>query len=76
MNETLLKFYKSIFSHPRLKCCGEYPARYPFNSEDGAQGCCNGKTFNALSLECCNDALLAVGTCSATAPPETIQPGN
>ena len=37
-----------ISKGPADKCCGEYPMRYPFNSEDGARDCCNGKTFNAL----------------------------
>merc|ERR1712048_817091 len=53
---------------------GTFPARYPFNSEDGARGCCNGKTFNAVSLECCQDTLLSVGSCAATQAPGTTPP--
>ena len=54
---------------PPDQCCGTYPTRYPYNSEDGARGCCNGHTFNSLTHECCNTVLLAAGSCPMTTTP-------
>ena len=54
---------------PPDQCCGTYPTRYPYNSEDGARGCCNGHTFNSLTHECCNTVLLAAGSCPLTTTP-------
>ena len=56
---------------PADSCCGTYPNRFPFSSEDGGRGCCGDKTYNIGSLDCCSDTLNPVGTCSAattTAP--------
>ena len=54
---------------PPDQCCGTYPTRYPYNSEDGNRGCCNGHTFNSLTHECCNTVLLAAGSCPQTTTP-------
>lgn len=37
------------------KCCGNYPERFPFRTLGGDRGCCNNRTFNVLSLKCCDD---------------------
>ena len=36
-------------------CCGTYPNRFPFHSENGARACCYGKTYDANALSCCAD---------------------
>ena len=36
-------------------CCGMYPLRFPFHSDNGNRGCCNGKTYDTSQLICCND---------------------
>ncbi|CAG5089189.1 Oidioi.mRNA.OKI2018_I69.PAR.g12119.t1.cds [Oikopleura dioica] len=54
---------------PPDQCCGTYPTRYPYNTEDGSRGCCNGHTFNSLTHECCNTVLLAAGSCPQTTTP-------
>jgi len=35
-------------------CCGEYPNRFPFKTLGGDRQCCGTKTYNALSLNCCD----------------------
>ena len=42
------------------QCCGEYPNRFPFSSENGNRGCCNGKTFDSANLMCCSDGTIQV----------------
>ena len=42
------------------QCCGEYPNRFPFSSENGNLGCCNGKTFDSANLMCCSDGTIQV----------------
>lgn len=37
------------------KCCGIYPLRFPFHSDGGARGCCNGKTYDTRNMICCSD---------------------
>lgn len=42
------------------ECCGSYPNRFPFNTENGARGCCHGKTFDSENLMCCVDGRIDV----------------
>ena len=42
-------------------CCGEYPMRFPYSTEDGKRGCCSGKTFDAQNLLCCPDGSIRHG---------------
>jgi len=47
------------------QCCGDYPARFPYNSDDGAKKCCGQKTYYKSVLSCCQgDRLQPYGTCS------------
>lgn len=49
---------------PEIQCCGEYPERFSYNTQFGAQECCNGKVFSNLRSECCGfDEVMPVGTC-------------
>lgn len=54
-------------NEPILQCCGEYPRRYPYHSDDGFGGerkCCNGVVFDPNSHECCeDDAVRELGMC-------------
>jgi len=34
-------------------CCGDYPIRFPYR--DTNRGCCQGKTYNSITLQCCDD---------------------
>jgi len=36
-------------------CCGEYPLRFPYKHLNGGRKCCNGSTYNAIVMQCCND---------------------
>lgn len=36
------------------QCCGEYPDRFPFKTAGGDRKCCGNRTFNSLTLKCCN----------------------
>jgi len=50
---------------PTTACCGAYPARFPYKTQQGARQCCNDTTFNPLLLQCCADnSLVPVGTCT------------
>ena len=40
---------------PEVECCGEYPSRFPFRTRDGERKCCQGRTYNAIALQCCED---------------------
>jgi len=48
-------------------CCGEYPKRFPIYKEN--QGCCSGRRYNKLKLECCDNNdddvfnLVSLSTC-------------
>lgn len=35
-------------------CCGSYPDRFPYRSHAGDRQCCGVKTYNALTLTCCD----------------------
>jgi len=37
-----------------LECCGDFPARFPFHSRNGARDCCGSRVFNTESHQCCS----------------------
>ena len=42
-----------VYEEPREMCCGDYSDhRFPYYSLN--RGCCNGKTFDTLNLQCCD----------------------
>lgn len=41
-------------------CCGNYPARYPYKTYDGARDCCVSHTYNTNMFQCCNDGHIRV----------------
>lgn len=42
-------------------CCGDYPLRFPYKHLNGDRNCCNGATYNAVVLQCCeNGSIKAV----------------
>merc|ERR1719197_134278 len=46
-------------------CCGDYPERFPYNSDGGEKQCCGQKTYYKSVLQCCpGDRLQPYGTCS------------
>lgn len=36
------------------KCCGTYPDRFPFKTLNGDRKCCGTRTYNSLTLKCCD----------------------
>jgi len=36
------------------QCCGEYPDRFPFKTVGGDRKCCGNRTYNSLTLKCCD----------------------
>ena len=36
------------------ECCGQYPERFPFKTVGGDRKCCGNRTYNSLTLKCCN----------------------
>lgn len=36
------------------QCCGEYPDRFPFKTVGGDRKCCGRRTYNSLTLKCCD----------------------
>merc|ERR1739848_287140 len=36
------------------QCCGNYPDRFPFKTQGGDRKCCGNRTFNSLTLKCCD----------------------
>ena len=36
------------------ECCGNYPDRFPFKTIGGDRKCCGTRTFNSLTLKCCD----------------------
>jgi len=56
---------EKIGSPPWDECCGSYPERMPYASS-GTRACCNGKTFEKIFNQCCNDRVVSKGnTCNA-----------
>lgn len=50
--------------HKWDSCCGKYPERYPYYSDNGAKQCCGQKTYYKSASSCCpNDRLQPYGTC-------------
>ena len=49
---------------PTWQCCGSYPNRFPYKTNNGARGCCGSATYATALLECCSNGSTAVqGTC-------------
>jgi len=44
-------------------CCGEYPTRKSFRPNAGEKGCCSGKVYSELFLECCDDGSVEMTSC-------------
>jgi len=36
------------------QCCGNYPDRFPFKTVGGDRKCCGNRTYNSLTLKCCD----------------------
>ena len=48
-----------------IQCCGAYPNRFSFNTNDGAKNCCGDVTYNTGKHDCCNNSFLAaIGECN------------
>merc|ERR1712235_48318 len=44
------------YEEPREMCCGDYSDhRFPYFSLN--RGCCNGKTFDTINLQCCDGVI-------------------
>jgi len=37
-----------------IQCCGSYPEKTPYFTNNGLRGCCGSQTFNTVIYECCN----------------------
>lgn len=44
------------------QCCGSYPGRFPYriNGAYGTRACCNDKTYNTATFDCCNGDTIAL----------------
>ena len=52
-----------------IVCCGNYPNRFPFNTQNGNRACCEaedetGVTYNSNLYECCAGSLSSIGSCT------------
>jgi hypothetical protein len=36
------------------QCCGNYPDRFPYKTAGGDRQCCGSRTYNSLTLKCCD----------------------
>jgi len=45
-----------------MKCCGDYPTRFPYQHST-SRDCCVGKTYNTGLQKCCNGQVMAFGAC-------------
>lgn len=46
------------------ECCGAYPNRFPYKTQEGARMCCGDKTYDSSLFECCSEnSIAALGTC-------------
>ena len=73
----LINAAESILQGTFTATCSVINFRFPFNTEGGSRGCCNGHTFNTANLECCGSTLVASGSCPATTtqpPPDPCSP--
>jgi len=50
------------------QCCGDYPLRAPYRSDNGNRQCCVDKTYHTYYLECCNNEVKTKGFCT---PPQS-----
>ncbi|CAG5112821.1 Oidioi.mRNA.OKI2018_I69.chr2.g6994.t1.cds [Oikopleura dioica] len=48
---------------PEMKCCGEYPNRFPFSDKGGRFACCEGATYNTNRNCCSGGEILSLGEC-------------
>lgn len=49
---------------PSHACCGSYPNRFPYKTQNGARQCCVNTTYNQNLLECCpNGSTAVIGAC-------------
>lgn len=59
-------------NEPINQCCGEYPRRYPYHSDDGygnIKKCCNGVVFDPETHQCCDDdQVRQIGMCFGVQP--------
>ena len=39
-------------------CCGYYPLRFPYSTEDGNKQCCYDKVYDANEMGCCPGGIL------------------
>lgn len=47
-----------------VQCCGAYPERFKFRSNNGLMGCCGQEIFDQASMECCADgSTQIIGNC-------------
>lgn len=45
-----------VYEEPREMCCGDYKDhRFPYYNLN--RGCCNGKTFDTINLQCCDGVI-------------------
>ena len=52
-----------------MVCCGHYPKRFTFNTQNGNRACCEaedetGVTYNSNLYECCSGSLSSIGSCT------------
>merc|ERR1711912_5694 len=54
-----------VTSPPITDCCGTYPTRYPFHTQNGNVRCCDnaGATYNQNVMECCGSSVALIGAC-------------
>jgi hypothetical protein len=49
---------------PAWQCCGTFPSRFPYKTNNGARDCCNGATYATALLQCCaNGSTAVIGAC-------------
>lgn len=42
------------------QCCGTYPDRFPYKTNNGDRGCCGQRTYNTQTLTCCDESTSSV----------------
>ena len=59
-------------------CCGDFaPTWFPYYSDAGRRACCNGKTFDTLTKECCFGSIVAsIGDCPSDPNDESLSNEN
>ena len=57
--QTVTQTTAPVYEEPREMCCGDYSDhRFPYYSLN--RGCCNGKTFDTLNLQCCDGVIKSI----------------